>query len=391
MSDSSWSTVASKKNKGGGRGGGRGAGSRGGGGGGGGGRRNEGRGGGRGGRGDYSGGRGGRGGRGDYSGGGGRGGGGARGGGRGGGGGGGRGPTNPTQAVSNIIPATVTPNFRFYMYSLDGQDKNGTPISSKGRRVELLRIGLFDQKQGLLARNKVDAKLIKDFERIVFCEGSFFFSARRIPFLVEFPTTLIGAKEAGAPDMPITDNGDSLTVNSVNIYCAPKGIAVGQEKDVGKLSLSMDRRCSNCTTSFVDRQALINHCSTTGHKPQCGDDEDGALAVPASIEIFTSFCNVALNRAMGERMARWGTDFVDPAHFTDPTDRQGRSMGVHIFRAYVSPNAYHLFINANFIVIFWLYMLLHFLLICQKLTSIRFERHVFHFHNKRGATLEYLS
>ena len=137
----------------------------------------------------------------------------------------------------------------------------------------------------------------------------------------------------------------------MSIYCAPKGISVGQDKDVGKLSLSMDRRCSNCTTSFVDRQALINHCSTTGHKPQCGDDEDGAVTVPASNELFTSFCNVALNRAMGERMARWGRDFVDPANFTDPVDRQGRSMGVHIFRAYVSLKVHYIFINVKLIVV----------------------------------------
>lgn len=355
MSD--WNSVASKKKKGGGggggggRGGGRGGGGRGGGRGGGGGR-SGGRGGGQGG-GGYSGGRGGRGGGGGNSGGrggqgGGRGGGGgysggrgaARGGGRGSGGGGGygggrggpKGPANPTEAVSNLVPTTVTPNFRFYVYTLDAQDKNGNQIDSARRRAELLRIGLFEDG-GLLASNKVDKKQIQDLERISFCQGSFFFAARRIPFLDDLPMTVVGEKAEGKKS--VTDNGDSITVVALEVFKAPEGIATDKGKDVGKYSLAMDRRCADCTSSFVDRQSLINHCSTTGHKAQ-GVEIEAKEATPASYEMFIAFCNVALNRAMGERMARWGRDFIDPANFTDPTDRQGRSMGVHIFRAFVS-------------------------------------------------------
>jgi len=41
--------------------------------------------------------------------------------------------------------------------------------------------------------------------------------------------------------------------------------------------------------------------------------------------------NVALQKAMGERMARWGREYIDPKNWTEPTDRNGRSMGVRIF------------------------------------------------------------
>jgi hypothetical protein len=37
---------------------------------------------------------------------------------------------------------------------------------------------------------------------------------------------------------------------------------------------------------------------------------------------------------MGERMARWGREYIDPKSETEPVDRNGRSLGVKVFRAY---------------------------------------------------------
>ena len=56
--------------------------------------------------------------------------------------------------------------------------------------------------------------------------------------------------------------------------------------------------------------------------------------VPANMELFTAFVNLALQRALGERLARWGTEFIDPLTCNEPVDKQGRSMGVRVYEAY---------------------------------------------------------
>ena len=202
----------------------------------------------------------------------------------------------------------------------------------------MLNIGLFDEESGLLARNGYDSKLIADFKRIVFCEGSFFFSARRIPFLETLPLDIVGAKERDSEgngiSLPVMDNGDAMRIQKLDVYSAPTRIATTQAKNTEQVSMLVDRRCSMCTSAFADRQSLINHCSTTGHTPVCDDDE--VDSEPAPDEVFISYCNIVMNRAMSERMAKWGKEFIDPKVFTEPTDRNGNSYGVNIFRAYVS-------------------------------------------------------
>jgi hypothetical protein len=71
----------------------------------------------------------------------------------------------------------------------------------------------------------------------------------------------------------------------------------------------------------------------TGHQPVY-DDTANRDAEPASVETFTMFANVALDRALSERFARWGTDFIDPNSMTEPRDRNGASLGVRIYEAY---------------------------------------------------------
>ena len=61
-----------------------------------------------------------------------------------------------------MIPAAVTANFRFYQYGLDGSNAGGKIIDSRRRKGELLNIGLFDEKEGLLARNGMETKDIEN-------------------------------------------------------------------------------------------------------------------------------------------------------------------------------------------------------------------------------------
>merc|ERR1712151_272622 len=42
----------------------------------------------------------------------------------------------------------------------------------------------------------------------------------------------------------------------------------------------------------------------------------------------------ALKRALGERMPKWGREYVDSASMREPKDRNGNSLGVKVFRAY---------------------------------------------------------
>ncbi len=281
----------------------------------------------------------------------GRGGGGGRSRGRGGGRGRGGPPLPiPKEALSNLIPARVTPNFRFYQYGLDGSNIEGKLIDSRRRKAELLNVGLFDAQQGLLARNGMSMKDIDDMRRVTFFEGSFMFTARRVPFLDTVPFSLVGSKEknvsADSQNVPIMDNGDCMTVTAINVMTAPELITMGtsQGSKGGQLkedssTIHVEKRCANCSMAFTSMQALMHHCQTTGHQPvRAADEKD---VEPANNELFTSFCNVALQRAMGERMARWGKEYIDPKNWTEPTDKQGRSLGVRIFRAYVSASLWN--------------------------------------------------
>lgn len=65
------------------------------------------------------------------------------------------------------------------------------------------------------------------------------------------------------------------------------------------------------------------------------------LKIPANKEIFLAYCNVALQRALGERMARWGREYIDPKNFTEPSDKHGQKLGVKVFRAYTCEFGIH--------------------------------------------------
>lgn len=162
------------------------------------------------------------------------------------------------------------------------------------------------------------------------------FTARKIPFIDQFPFALVGVKDSkvstGAnQNVPVMDNGDCMTVTGVHVLSPPEIIATKPSVDDSDTNtVNVDKRCSGCTTGFETVDALMSHCKSTGHDPAIMDKD----AVPSNYELFTSFCNVALQRAMGERMARWGKEYIDPKNCSEPKDKQGRSLGVRIFRAY---------------------------------------------------------
>ena len=153
---------------------------------------------------------------------------------------------------------------------------------------------------------------------------STFFSSRPLPGLESVPeggVALVG----GGSGTPESDNGDAMTIMTLTVYGTPlemmdaksrksSGVAGGsqgaapragptQEVTSSVSALTLDLRCSNCTKSFVDANALLAHCKESGHFAVTSSDEN---IVPANIEVFTQYANVVLDRAMSERLAKWG-------------------------------------------------------------------------------------
>jgi hypothetical protein len=287
-----------------------------------------------GGGGYHEGGRGGRGGGGDYRGGGG----GGRGGrgrdGRGGRGGreGGRGGApdvsrNIDRVLTNILAAKLSENFSFYLYTINTTDKTGTLIDSRSRRMELFGVGFWDI---LLA--DMPKGLKSELKRMVFFAGSFFFSAREIPGLEpsKLPLVLCDGSKT---------NGDTMSCVDVKKFTAPICLLPSTPATVtrGLNQVTMDGlRCSNCTRTFINDGDMLQHCKDSGHVPifgPAGAGDDVLVVEAASVEVFVSYVSLALERAMGERLSRWGRDYVDREAPIPAKDRNGNDLGVSIFEA----------------------------------------------------------
>lgn len=158
--------------------------------------------------------------------------------------------TDINSVLSNIVMADVSPNFQFFMYSVQTVDAEGIQIESRHRRKFLFDLGLWD---GLLESMPEDEK--EDLQRIVFFQGSFFFSARRIPGLepeklpLALPTPIEKAE------------GDGIQVMQFMHYVAPielqfKDSAQSPEREG---EVSFDKRCADCTQAFKDTGALLQH------------------------------------------------------------------------------------------------------------------------------------
>ena len=246
-----------------------------------------------------------------------------------------------TSGLSNLITCTLTPNFQFFLYGLDFSDKNGNLINGRRRRSELFHNGLFDSQIGLLKREGMKPKEIENFKRGIFFEGSHAFSSRAIPGLAcdELPRDLVTAsnelKKAEKDEViPISDNGDSFRVVHVQPYSVPTILSPSVKSSANtKTTVAMDLRCANCNNMFVNVDALLSHCKETNHQPQYSTMGDGSI-MPANREVFLSFVNTALQRALSERMARWGRDYIDASSMREPTDNSGRPLGVQVFKAF---------------------------------------------------------
>ncbi len=80
-----------------------------------------------------------------------------------------------------------------------------------------------------------------------------------------------------------------------------------------------------------------NYSQQVGHTPVYSASDNattGSEPVPSSTEVFNAYINGALQRALGERLARWGTEYIDPMNMKEPVDKQNRPLGVRVYEAY---------------------------------------------------------
>jgi hypothetical protein len=230
--------------------------------------------------------------------------------------------SNIKSVVTNSFLANIMDHFSFYQYSIDATDHEDKKIDSRGRRMELFQHGVWNS---LLV--EMPARQKDDLKRVVFFAGSLCFSSRPIPGL-EASKLPMGL----APDQ--NREGDTMTVVDVTKFTVPKDLSKTRSiASVQESELSYDLRCSNCVQAFRDSQSLIQHCRDSGHSPVYAS-EAGDSAKPAPVEVFVSYTNLALQRAMGERLAKWGKVYIDPKAPLPALDGRGNDMGVHIFEAY---------------------------------------------------------
>jgi len=96
--------------------------------------------------------------------------------------------------------------------------------------------------------------------------------------------------------------------------------------------ITVDFHCANCISSFPQKDSLLSHCRSSGHSPV--NNEPDEKKVPSNLQQCLSFYNTAFQKSMNERIARWGQEYIDPYTFEEPVGRDGRSLGVKVFRAY---------------------------------------------------------
>ena len=181
--------------------------------------------------------------------------------------------------------------------------------------MELFEEGFWKGLHGNLSKKEKD-----DLRRAVFFSGSFFFSAKAIPALEakQLPLELTRGDKT---------DGDVMTCVNVVHFGPPTELVSSQPKTTvkpGEVSFET-HGCSNCTKSFVDMESMLRHCRDAGHTPKYTGG-DG----PAPADVFISYVSLALQRALGEHLARWGREYIDPKDEISRPD-----LGVSVFPAYV--------------------------------------------------------
>lgn len=192
-----------------------------------------------------------------------------------------------------MIKAALTKNFSFYLYSVETIDKKGKLIDSRSRRADLFGETFWDKWMSHLSPDEK-----KDWKRVVAFQGSFFFSARAVP----------GLEAANLP-LEIGSNMQGETIRYVQVqhYIAPTLLATfPQSLSTSEVAID-SHRCRDCTATFDNPGALLQHCQDRGHAPVM----EQAGASPAATESFIAYLNIMLNRALGERLPRWGRHFYD--------------------------------------------------------------------------------
>jgi hypothetical protein len=156
--------------------------------------------------------------------------------------------SNLSAVLSNVMMAEVSANFQFFLYSVQTVDSDGNQIESRYRRKFLFDHGLWD---GLLKEMPDNEK--DDLKRVVFFQGSFFFSARKIPGLE--PENL----PLGLDIPPEKAEGDSIQVMQFLHYVSPVELQSGDNPSPKEGEVSFDKRCADCTMAFKDIGALLQH------------------------------------------------------------------------------------------------------------------------------------
>jgi len=228
-----------------------------------------------------------------------------------------------SSVITNILPAKVSDTFSFYQYSVDSKHGNGGPIESRSRRSYLFNIGVWDN----LLR-EMDEREKNDLRRVVKFAGSFFFSARPIPGLEKssLPVELVPGDA--------TTEGDTMSCVGVSHFSAPTCLSSKNTIDAAQdlSAIHFDSfRCRYCNRSFEGKTALLQHCRDSGHSPVYYDE---AIDGPAPPEVFVSFVNSILQKALGERLAKWGREFVDPSTCIPAKGRNGEELGVDVYEAH---------------------------------------------------------
>ena len=137
----------------------------------------------------------------------------------------------------------------------------------------------------------------EDLRRVVFFQGSFFYTGRPIPGLEpeNLPFQFRGSDTSA-------NSGNTLTCVSVQHFGAPTELASTVAQSAAADELTVDTfRCRDCNRSFGLEQHMIQHCRQARHHPVTTPIR---LDGPAVLPEFMAYLNVSLQRAMGERMRR---------------------------------------------------------------------------------------
>ena len=157
----------------------------------------------------------------------------------------------------------------------------------------------------------------------MFFEGSQVFSIRPITGLDNFPKSIVTGGGSSSAHASGSEVDHYLTVEHCIVLGPPIDVVKEQSPTSEERGIvATDSRCSDCAKTFAHMQSLLQHCQISGHSPVTKVE-----VKPSSHEEFILFCNLALRRAMLERMTRWGNSYIDPKTFRDEHD-------IRIFDAY---------------------------------------------------------